>query len=78
MAGQRIVAIPHVGRRKNAVGHHIHVKIRYAQAFGHDLHRLLYAEHLAAVFQQGLPGVQHQRERTRKHDIIHEYSPVQR
>mgnify|MGYP006873323633 CR=1 FL=1 len=39
-----------VRRRKDAVGQNIDVEVPHAEAGGHDLHGLLRAEHLAAVF----------------------------
>ena len=67
-----------VGRCKNAVGQHIDVKILHTKAGGHNFHRLLHAEHLAAVGKQGLPAVHHQHQRTVKQVLSHEYSPAQR
>ena len=51
------------GRDKDAVCQHIDVELADAQALGHDLHCLLDAEHLAAVFQQRAPRVDHQQKR---------------
>ena len=67
-----------MGGYKDAVGQHIGVKIPHAEAGRHDLHRLLDAEHLAAVFKQRLPGVHNQLQRPVKDVLSHEYSPALR
>ena len=48
------------GRSKDPVGEHIHMKVFDPQAVGHDLHGVLGAENLAAVFQHGFAGFHHQ------------------
>ena len=67
-----------VRRRKDAVGQNIDMEVPHAEAGGHDLHGLLRAEHLAAVFQQRLACVHDQLQRTVKQCISHGYSPAQR
>ena len=67
-----------VRRRKDAVGQNIDMEVPHAEAGGHDLHGLLCAEHLAAVFQQRLARVHDQLQRTVKQYISHGYSPAQR
>ena len=67
-----------VRRRKDAVGQNIDMEVPHAEAGGHDLHGLLRAEHLAAVFQQRLARVHDQLQRTVKQCISHGYSPAQR
>ena len=73
-----VVGAAHGCRREDAVCQHVDMKVPHTQAAGHDLHRLLDAKDLAAVFQQGLPGVHHQVSRPFQQVILHGYSPVQR
>jgi hypothetical protein len=54
------------------------MEVPHAEAGGHDLHGLLRAEHLAAVFQQRLARVHDQLQRTVKDILSHEYSPALR
>ena len=67
-----------VRRCKDAVGQNINVEVPHTEAGGHDLHGLLRAEHLAAVFQQRLARVHDQLQRPVKGILSHEYSPALR